>query len=287
LRDVPNSYNIKRSYLENQLNEIQILVLGSSETLWGVNPSCFELKAFNVANISQSLYYDDQLMEKYIDRLPSLKIVIITISYFSLGYQLNNSENWRDYFYYHFWGIHNKYISCVNPNTISLVSLYSVPTTREYLFKGFDVKLTDSPYSDGWVEKNSIYNSVNNPLINDSVGYLRVNVHNSMLSSKNYYDNTEILDNMLHILRNRKIEPVLITIPVYKTYSKYVDSIIDSRNKNIINKLCDKHKCRYFNYFTDYRFTINDFFDNDHLNSRGAQKFSKILNEDLKRFITE
>ena len=39
-------------------------------------------------------------------------------------------------------------------------------------------------------------------------------------------------------------------------------------------------------YLRDERFTTEDFFNIDHLNRRGAEKFSRILNEDVvKRYV--
>jgi hypothetical protein len=98
LRGIPNSYNTKRAYYENQLDTIEILVLGSSQALEGINPEFFERKGFNLSNVSQSFYYDSQLTLKYIDQMKRLKCVIITVSYFSLWYQIYDiKESWRDY----------------------------------------------------------------------------------------------------------------------------------------------------------------------------------------------
>ena len=39
----------------------------------------------------------------------------------------------------------------------------------------------------------------------------------------------------------------------------------------------------YLDYLKDPRFIANDFFDSNHLSDIGAEKFTKILNEDIKR----
>lgn len=288
LQDVPNGYNVKRFYLESQLKDIQVLVFGSSETLWAVDPSYFDLKGFNLADVSQSLFYDYKLLEKYADQMPSLKFAFITISYFSMGYQIHNSiEQWRDYFYYHFWDINSDYIKCFNLNKYSFITSYSVPITRDYLFMGFDVKLDDTIFTNGWSVIDSSHYSLYKQPINDSYGKIRVEYHNSLISEKNYLENINILDTMLHILRTRKVEPIIITIPVYKTYYKYIDTNITRRNNDIISAMCNKYKCKYYNFLTDPRFSVDDFLDNDHLNSQGAKKFSKIINECINSYITK
>jgi hypothetical protein len=40
----------------------------------------------------------------------------------------------------------------------------------------------------------------------------------------------------------------------------------------------DKYHVAYFNFLRDSRFVTADFYVSDHLNARGAEKFSKILN---------
>src|ERR1700741_548291 len=70
LRSIPNSYNQKRIYLEQQLDSIEVLILGSSHSVDGINPQYIHPKAFNLGNISQSMYYDKSLTLKYLSRMP-------------------------------------------------------------------------------------------------------------------------------------------------------------------------------------------------------------------------
>ncbi len=106
LKKIPNSYSEKRFNFENQLNKIKVLVLGNSQGLKGINPSYFNCPGFNLSSVSQPFYYDVALSLKYLDKMPNLKAVILTTSYFSFGFDLDNFEEyWRTYFYHHFWDI--------------------------------------------------------------------------------------------------------------------------------------------------------------------------------------
>jgi hypothetical protein len=69
LGKIPNSYSFKRECLEKRLDSIEVLVLGSSQVTYGINPNYFKLKGFNLSNISQSLYYDTRLTLKYVDKI--------------------------------------------------------------------------------------------------------------------------------------------------------------------------------------------------------------------------
>jgi hypothetical protein len=77
------------------------------------------------------------------------------------------------------------------------------------------------------------------------------------------------------------VEVVFITTPVLPTYYKFIDREIERKNTLAINGLCNKYSCKYFNYFRDDRFTEKDFYDNDHLNFIGAEKFSGIINDEI------
>ena len=70
----------------------------------GVNPNFFSFYGFNLSNVSQSLYYDTRLTLNYIDKMPKLKVIIMSIGYFSFRYQLSkSSEAWREDYYYTYW----------------------------------------------------------------------------------------------------------------------------------------------------------------------------------------
>ena len=81
---ISNSYTYKREYMETHGGEIKTLILGSSNAYDGLNPS--ELPAaFNLANSSQTLEDDYQLLAKYIGDMDSLETVIIGLGYHSFG----------------------------------------------------------------------------------------------------------------------------------------------------------------------------------------------------------
>jgi len=78
-RSIPTSYSIKDMELIKKQDQIEILVLGSSHSNFGINPKYFGHEAFNISNTSQDLFYDYQLLLKYLPKCENLKIVIIPI----------------------------------------------------------------------------------------------------------------------------------------------------------------------------------------------------------------
>lgn len=272
---IPNTYNVKRHNLENQLDSIEVLVLGSSQAVFGINPTYFSQKGYNVSNTSQSLFYDKELILKYIDKTPNLKYVLITFSYFSLGSQvIDGIEPWRDFYYYQFWDVKYSGVSRWEFKLYSKTFLYTPKNALLYASKRFKVDLSTNLARNGYQFRDTVANYSE---ISDSLGRERVNIHNRYYFEKDVEENKATLEQIVAAIKERGVTPIIVTPPVYKTYAAYCDKARLNSNTRFINSLCKKYGCQYFNYFEDTRFTIRDFSDNDHLNFVGAEKFSKIL----------
>jgi hypothetical protein len=277
---MPNSYVQKKAALEKQAHEVNILVLGSSHAFDDINPGFFSCRGYNLSNQSQSLFYDTRLCMKYLDRTDHLKGVIITISYFSLYYELKDiPEGWRDYFYYRYFGIRFPGLDLSDPKAFSYTALY----TRDFISGMMLSKLNNIDEfgdirSNGWKKVPAPSDSL---LISDSTGHEHALFHKSLIRMKNLQPNAGYLRELLTELQKRNIRVCFVTTPVYHTYSKYLDPFILRANQNIINGLCREYNAEYHDYLKDPRFLKNDFSDNDHLNDSGAEKFSRILDQDI------
>ena len=84
LRKIPNDYLLKKEFLDNNSDSIEVLFLGSSHAFYGVNPAYLSLNSFNAAIVSQTLDYDFEILKKYRNNWSNLECIVIPISYFSL-----------------------------------------------------------------------------------------------------------------------------------------------------------------------------------------------------------
>lgn len=283
LRKVENSYSYKKEKFEKNIDNIEVLIMGSSESLHGINPEFLNLKGFNLANVSQSLYYDKELIIKYINQLQKIKVVILSISYFSLWYDVyNNSiEYWRDYYYYHFWGINTNANESFNLKKYSYISLYGTDFTQLSLFENFP-NLPDLTTENGFLP-NSQYLQDS---FTDTDARNRVGEHNSAMKENSLKSNLLYLHEILEVLRSKGVAVIFVTCPVTKRYFSFANTTkINSILENV-NNLCKEYGCIYLYYLNDDRFTDKDFWDFDHLNSNGAEKFTRILNQDIKKYYT-
>ena len=84
LRKTQNVYEQKAQQLVENAAKINVLILGNSHANYGVDPSQFNLFAFNAAQLSQSIYFDKRITLKYINQLKKLKYVFISVDFHSL-----------------------------------------------------------------------------------------------------------------------------------------------------------------------------------------------------------
>jgi len=281
LARLPNTYSQKKADFEKQLNDIQIIVLGPSHALHGIDPAYFSHKGYNLANASQTIFYDKEITLRYLDKLPALRLVIIPISYNSLYTQLQDSkESFRCWFYSKYWGIEYTGMSLLDLHRYSNIALYTPEKTLEFINKGFNVDLLEGLSPNGFLRYDTADCLKNISFLS---GAKRVELYRRMMKEEHYTENVALLTELVSTLRKRNIQVCLITTPVFKTFAKYCEPGIFESNLAAIRDLCREHGCGYFNYFNDKRFTVTDFYDNDHLNFIGAARLSKVLDSEVVR----
>jgi hypothetical protein len=288
LARMTNSYETKVRLVEKAAPNCEVLVLGSSHAYFGINPSFFTRKGFNMANTSQSLYYDTEIITRYLPHLPKLKYAVFPVSYFSLEEEMlaQGSESFRCSFYHRFYHLPDeRWIDKFDIRNFSSIALYGVPESTRYLRLRFNVNLAEHLASNGWYEV--AFDKDDEKNINDASGKTRVDFHNASMAETNIAYNRALLLKAICLCKDAGVVPILITTPVYHTYRDHIDRDKFERMQKVIHGLCIETSVKYFNYFADHRFDVDDFHDNDHLNAQGAEKFSKILDQEVLQNLNE
>ena len=252
------------SYIIDSASDTELLVMGSSHAYWGVNPAFFSMKTLNLAYNNRPFHQDLEILEKYIDKLPHLKAVILPADYFTLYF--NGSENYNNLNSVHF-----------RLKNTSFFDYY-----RHIKWCKFDCsKYPDEIELQGYaLHKDSL--SVLSYEEKVEQGAKRVfDWNNEWLDNQSYsatiHANINRLDAILPRLKERDIQVLFVKYPVSKfVESGYIDSISDGglfqyasdRNLTVVN-------C------SEYNFIEAEFNDIDHLNSLGAEKLSRILDSIL------
>lgn len=270
-------------FYTNSLKKAKIVNLGSSHGMYGFNYENEE--GINLGIVSQPLYYDYEIFKKYSSCLQEGGTVIIPISIFTF-YKYNPNylnivnDNYRNILNYEqLYGedlkvyLSNKCFRFISKPTMILKFIIKSIKTKKIVNNSF------VQYS-----KNQSYEERKSNVEKRGLAFLGVNDERLTLNP-NY--NMKILLNLLDFIDKKGGKPILVTTP--QTY--LLNEVITSDNYNErlyknIEFLKEKYgkKIQYLDYSHDERFenNLDLFFDNDHLNKKGAKKFTKIVLDDLK-----
>jgi len=279
LRNITNDYSYKRDYLDKNAKEIEVLFLGNSHILYGINPEFSSFKSFNVANGSQSLDYDFAIFNKFKNKLKKLKCIVIPIDYTSMYATLGDGvEKWRAKNYTIYFDIKNQNYQ-YNFEVINGKLLKNlVRIKRFYLNKKSDITCNKLGYGTAFNSKNA----------KDLVETGKTASKNHTQSRKNnlsFIKNQKSLASIIKLAKQKNIEIIFVSSPTYKTYYEKLDADQLNNTINHIKEITAKNEnAHYYNFLKDKRFIASDFFDADHLNEIGAKKFTSIVDSLIQTF---
>lgn len=281
LRSIPNNYSYKNEYLTKIGSKIEILILGSSHSFRGINPSYFDKRAFNASMVTQSWNYDYAIFEKFKNDLSELKLVILPVSYFSFyGNLIKGTESWRVKNYKLYYDIHlddsrykfelntgkminnfRRFVSYYGKNSSSITCDSLGYGRREY-------REIDTTYFQETGKKAALRHSRD---------------INSTKMKGLFSDNISTLTDFINECNKRDIKILFFTPPALNFYSDYLDKDqLELSVKQITQMVESSDNCGYINLLQNDEFTLEDFYDADHLNANGAKKLTQILNNQVE-----
>jgi len=286
LNKLDTHYLKKSEDLKSQANNIQILSLGSSNAYFGLNPREYSCLGFNLAFNAQSMYYDMEIIKKYIDTMPKLRIVVLPAIFYTTGTRLvGTSQDWRMYFYKQYWGlplelesnsINENIKRLINSKNYSKIALYS-DTIYTHIRDGFSGHVDYIPDKNGW------YDSKDLPRLTDLIKVNSKGAFSHSLTFNESYADSNIVywQQIISILKAKKIEILIVRLPEDVSYYSQLDQKKAQLFTTKISELAKNYDVNFADYSQDKRFVTDDFtLMNDHLNQDGATKFSKILNKE-------
>ena len=272
-RIVPNNYTVKDENVKKAYNNAEALIFGNSHAFYGLNPEYFSGKAFNISNVSQTLFHDKLLFDKHSGHFKNLKYVILCVEYTSLSQTQEYVElKWRNYFYEAQMGLETGLISPfdIKKYSLALVPRFSlsINSLQEYIKNGTLAECS----AQGFGSLYNVHEANNSPEVAEVV----VQKHED--GSMDFDENIKRIDVIIKKCSEKGIDVILVNMPVTAYYSK----LVNTQKRNKIISVCKdealKENVHYIDLFQDSRFETADFYDADHLNVKGAEKCSKILN---------
>ena len=280
----PSLYSAKRHLFQQQKERAEVLILGSSHSYYSVLPGEFQLPAFNLSAVSQSIYYDHALISKVLPEMPNLKLVIEPVSFYSLESELDEAEDqWRTFYYRHEWGLpHRNWRAAWSIRNYSAFFLYLPELGRgRMIFGNIRNVLQDFDEWGGWTNRPPPPEVV----FSDGLeGAARASLknHHEHMKPAHIPTNASLLVDMDRRLKARNAALAIITTPTANCYRNGMSPEAYRRMQQTLAALCASNGIPYFNYTGDKRFSDSDFWDSDHLTLEGAKKFSVILREEVE-----
>jgi hypothetical protein len=295
LRNLNSSYSEKYNGLIKLRKNIEVIFLGNSHANYAINPSSFiNYDVYNLADVNQQIYFDKRLTIKSLNSdFPKLKYVFISVDYHSL---FTSSQGSRNIWSYYGNGIKYKDQNYTKANLSWFIWGFSPKVVLSILVKDvvsrlkYNESLIAFDLEKGLNSKDRFFNGFLGFEGSDSISFNNLNYKNRAATYKEDIIKSERvevindLNDFILFLKNKNIEPILFSSPTFRDYNKYLDQKQVERNLKDILRICKKNNIEYWRYDDDIQFSKEDFYNEDHLNKKGASKFSSILNNRLMIF---
>lgn len=283
-------YAQKKDAFTRAASQVEVLVLGSSQSYYGVDPGAIEPSTFNLAFPGQSLRYDAALLHSTIDRLPRLRVVLIPISFFTLEYELSlGLEARRACNYRYHFGVPNE-----------------SPEHREEARNYFNFLLSGRQQWAGLIRERLRSALGRAGTKSEGIEYLDarggllpaaepsptpeelkreapvvMRMHLAGMHPKVTPRNVALLASLQRELAARSIRLVLFTPPVSQSYAALIEPERGLQWRGALRGLTSALGVPYRDYLADPRFSDADFRDCNHLNQKGRRKLTDSLQTDL------
>lgn len=274
LRAQPGPARYKHEWMTSSADRVGTLVLGSSHTYYGIEPEVLGDDAFSLALPSQTYRYDLALLRRY--RMPRLKTVIVPLSYFSLHEDLetvsrepHTAVRYRIYMdvdehpRLSVYGFETAHPAAVREKLKRALSGERMKWSRSG--QGLDFR----PVPDGKPVEN---------------GRERAEANTYGAAGAAFDANFARLEQMAAWCAARGVRLVLLTTPVSAAFREACDTAQLQTVARAEGRLLACHpEILRLDYSADSRFCAADFYDADHLNTRGARKLSRLIAARLRQ----
>jgi hypothetical protein len=279
-----NTFNQKAHFLFSNV-DIEGVVLGSSHAQAGINPRLLGPKVANLAYGNQDIKLDLELLKKSITQCTNIKFLVFELAYHRLT-KVNPDKYWRN-------ALYQKYYKLEGLNGTSILSNYFLSSSNLKFFKSYLLENLASKESHvvlnqfGFLEND--VSGIFSDLLYDELKIERTAPKRiklaewSSIKKENLIQNTQYLEEIIAICSKNKIQLFLIAPPVYKTFrNEMLDEKIKLRAQFISNIKKSNPEIKWMNFEDSEYFTVRHFKNDDHLNYKGAEVFTKLLNDSLR-----
>jgi hypothetical protein len=282
-RSVPTT-DFDRRLLDftSQRGEIEVLILGSSQMRRGAVPDQVDRGAFNMASMSQDLYYDAQIILRNLDAMPRLRAVLWELQPFRIGYDLSRTPGERrlaklydPYFARRFGEPAWRELLHARLSFLRVRGNDPIADFLALLERSMHPTLRASmPKADGFSPRPARREDL-------SGAAERGRRHAGMFDARLVEANLELVQGTVRLLEQRGIRVVFVDPPVAPAYRAALPPELIEAQRRFAQRLAAGSQAELLDLSGALPVGRGYFFDADHLQGEGAARFSRLLGQAL------
>ena len=214
--------------------------------------------------------------------MPKLRVVIVEISDYSFDRQLGKeTEAWRMSFYRRFYGISEKRSfpgALWQPLDSCLLAMYGPGSARQTLASIPSGGPLKNFHKDGW---DGLVGQIDPAAVERKIMTDADKADSLPFNHRIERKTIKALERLIVMARDRKVEVVLVTLPVHELHSRYMGKQRWKIMQRIVESLCRQNHLRYFDHLSTPLLPSDDFVDTVHLNEQGATAASRLIARDI------
>lgn len=277
-----NPKQAKSDYIYHHLEHTETMILGASTIACALNPEYMAPNSASMAIAGNTIEVDHRMYEKFVDKLPNLKLIIYDLSNGYLDYKDPKFDESASLLL-HYNLIGNPKDKKIRDLLVTTANFkYTINKTRDILLKGDKEDFNQYGFLTSLNETNYSFKNLNyNPeKIKNSAAVNEIFKLHTFTNDKIYEDNFKLLRKMIRDCRDRNIKVVLLSTPKYSYYQQ-VQNDYAQRRANFLKLMVDNKNV----FFIDDELWNNNctecFYDILHLNPMGAKNYSKYISKKL------
>jgi hypothetical protein len=257
------NFSIQPSLLSSSEESKEMLILGDSRVLFGLDPSKFK-SAFNSSTHGSTYPHMYSILKEYHSRC-NFNTVLLTFSHHNLS-GFNDENILKSTF-------QNKYVDLFNP--------FHLPkwVGKQNYFVSFVQSYGLNPMNEFYQLKGG-YQGKHGTLIKtsmDSIVYKHFYQEDSMYQVSSFC--LSYLDSISDFCKRNSIDLKLISMP---THSNYREGIPDLYKEVFDNKLSELSISSEVLNYSEFEMDSIYFIDTSHLNEKGARMMSKVISKRIE-----
>lgn len=273
---ISTSEQITNTFKFAEKSNHQMLIIGSSLLYRGINPDSITfIKSYNASHDNDSYNQFYYKLLRITSKNPSITHIILGVDYFNFS-RFTSSRN---YIYKNFFP--KEYIQDYidrkeQTNSINKFIEINYSNTFTFLIK------QSMKYYSGRAEQRFMKDN------GQFIIPFQIAKENQKMSTRENYTPIDIQINyfkkIVDLTKQKKLKLILVFPPV----REYILDYPLEKDKIFLDSLWSSsvsENIYFLNYSRDKRFILKDFHDYIHLNTKGADKFSSILNKDIQQIL--